>query len=114
MDWIGLWVLECDRVNITEGEPEDRQMTTGLHTVRDIFCIKCQRMLGWKYVGFYLAEGVKGNGVSVNVVNIRIRLTNLVKDIRRCGFLDLSSNYRILILTLNELGQVHPGKKSAG
>lgn len=25
-------------------------MTTGKHTVRDISCIKCQKVLGWKYV----------------------------------------------------------------
>jgi len=36
-------------VNITEGPPEDRPMTTGLHTVRDISCGKCKTVLGWKY-----------------------------------------------------------------
>ena len=24
-------------------------MTTGLHTVRDIICIHCSNVLGWKY-----------------------------------------------------------------
>ena len=38
------------RVNIVEGKPCDRQMTTGNHTVRDIYCIKCGVTLGWKYV----------------------------------------------------------------
>ncbi|KAH8100524.1 yippee-like protein [Cristinia sonorae] len=37
-------------VNVIEGEPNDRQMTTGNHTVRDIYCIKCGTTLGWKYV----------------------------------------------------------------
>ncbi|KAG8927370.1 hypothetical protein FRC03_000111 [Tulasnella sp. 419] len=36
-------------VNIECGEPSDRSMTTGLHTVRDIKCIKCGCILGWKY-----------------------------------------------------------------
>ena len=36
-------------VNVTEGEPCDRPMTTGQHTVRDISCIKCNTVLGWKY-----------------------------------------------------------------
>ncbi|KZT52751.1 yippee-like protein [Calocera cornea HHB12733] len=36
-------------VNVVEGAPEDRAMTTGLHTVRDIFCVKCNQTLGWKY-----------------------------------------------------------------
>jgi len=36
-------------VNITEGEPEERNMTTGAHIVRDIACLKCETTLGWKY-----------------------------------------------------------------
>lgn len=41
-------------VNITEGEPCERAMTTGHHTVRDIYCCKCGSTLGWKYVSVYL------------------------------------------------------------
>ena len=37
-------------MNVIEGEPNDRQMTTGNHTVRDIYCCKCGATLGWKYV----------------------------------------------------------------
>jgi len=37
-------------VNVIEGEPSDRPMTTGNHTVRDIYCVKCGTTLGWKYV----------------------------------------------------------------
>lgn len=49
-----------DRVaNINLGEPEDRHMITGMHTVRDIRCDKCDTILGWKYVS-------KGEG-GVNV-----------------------------------------------
>src|ERR1700742_3575650 len=36
-------------VNVIEGEPNDRPMTTGNHTVRDIYCCKCGVTLGWKY-----------------------------------------------------------------
>jgi hypothetical protein len=43
-------------VNIFEGHNQDRQMTTGLHTVRDIFCNHCNRVLGWRYVKAYEAE----------------------------------------------------------
>lgn len=41
-----------DSVNIECGEPSDRSMTTGLHTVRDIQCVKCGIILGWKYVSY--------------------------------------------------------------
>ncbi|KAH8549301.1 hypothetical protein BGW37DRAFT_502590 [Umbelopsis sp. PMI_123] len=38
-------------VNIDHGDPEDRTMITGLHTVRDISCSKCKTIVGWTYVG---------------------------------------------------------------
>ncbi|KAF8740657.1 hypothetical protein AX14_007793 [Amanita brunnescens Koide BX004] len=43
-------------VNIIEGEPNDRPMTTGNHTVRDIYCCKCETTLGWKYVRTLVRE----------------------------------------------------------
>ncbi|KAI9672813.1 MAG: hypothetical protein M1831_000248 [Alyxoria varia] len=36
-------------VNIIEGEPQERSMTTGKHIVRDISCRQCKRNVGWKY-----------------------------------------------------------------
>ena len=38
------------RVNIYTGEADDRDMRTGKHTVRDVFCRVCHTVLGWKYV----------------------------------------------------------------
>ncbi|XP_031110396.1 protein yippee-like [Ipomoea triloba] len=36
-------------VNVTSGPNEDRMMMTGMHTVADIFCVKCGSIVGWKY-----------------------------------------------------------------
>eukprot|EP00127_Corallochytrium_limacisporum_P004099 Clim_evm44s157 gene=Clim_evmTU44s157 len=36
-------------VNVTLGDTEDRVMTTGLHTVVDVCCTRCNTVLGWKY-----------------------------------------------------------------
>ena len=36
-------------VNVNESQPEERQMTTGRHTVRDISCCQCGTVVGWKY-----------------------------------------------------------------
>ncbi|XP_078445202.1 protein yippee-like [Wolffia australiana] len=36
-------------VNIYAGRKEERLMTTGMHTVADIFCVRCGSILGWKY-----------------------------------------------------------------
>ncbi|KAK3252404.1 hypothetical protein CYMTET_38295 [Cymbomonas tetramitiformis] len=36
-------------VNVSVGQREERIMTTGLHTVCDIFCTRCSRLVGWKY-----------------------------------------------------------------
>ena len=38
------------RINAREGKGEDRHLLTGKHTVCDVFCIQCHRLLGWKYV----------------------------------------------------------------
>ncbi|KAI4328945.1 hypothetical protein L6164_021257 [Bauhinia variegata] len=40
-------------MNVKEGAKEDRQLTTGLHTVADVFCCDCGEDLGWKYIKAY-------------------------------------------------------------
>ncbi len=40
-------------VNITTGPPEDRILITGLHTVSDISCKRCQALVGWTYAKAY-------------------------------------------------------------
>lgn len=49
-----LYIPRAFSVNVIEGEPSDRPMTTGNHTVRDIYCCKCGITLGWKYVSYFL------------------------------------------------------------
>ncbi|KAL3742287.1 hypothetical protein ACJRO7_017724 [Eucalyptus globulus] len=39
-------------VNISIGPKEQRQLSSGLHTVNDIYCSSCQQLLGWRYVSF--------------------------------------------------------------
>ncbi|KAJ3009287.1 hypothetical protein HKX48_008066 [Thoreauomyces humboldtii] len=36
-------------VNVQEGTPRTTTMTTGVHTVKDIYCTACQALVGWKY-----------------------------------------------------------------
>eukprot|EP01100_Stratorugosa_tubuloviscum_P013505 TRINITY_DN678_c2_g1_i2.p1 TRINITY_DN678_c2_g1~~TRINITY_DN678_c2_g1_i2.p1 ORF type:complete len:111 (+),score=47.40 TRINITY_DN678_c2_g1_i2:371-703(+) len=36
-------------VNVSVGVLEDRFLTTGLHTVGDIYCNSCSTVIGWKY-----------------------------------------------------------------
>ncbi|CAL4924643.1 unnamed protein product [Urochloa decumbens] len=43
-------------VNITLGPIEERNFTTGRHTVNDIYCICCQEMLGWRYEKAYVGS----------------------------------------------------------
>lgn len=40
-------------VNITVGPPEDRRLITGLHSVCDIFCKRCETLIGWSYTKAY-------------------------------------------------------------
>ena len=42
-------------VNITQGDPGERNMTTGRHIVRDIMCKQCHETVGWKYDKAYEA-----------------------------------------------------------
>eukprot|EP00081_Caenorhabditis_elegans_P028304 NP_872097.1 Protein yippee-like B0546.4 [Caenorhabditis elegans] len=35
--------------NVVYGRCEHRKMTTGWHTVRDVFCVTCNQKLGWMY-----------------------------------------------------------------
>jgi hypothetical protein len=35
--------------HITESDPNERNMTTGRHVVRDIHCRQCKETVGWKY-----------------------------------------------------------------
>jgi len=37
-------------VNVYAGSKEERLMTTGLHTVSDIYCNGCMQLVGWRYV----------------------------------------------------------------
>lgn len=40
-------------VNVTIGPAEDRRLITGLHSVSDIFCKRCNSLLGWTYAKAY-------------------------------------------------------------
>ncbi|KAI9034466.1 peptidylprolyl isomerase [Hyaloraphidium curvatum] len=40
-------------VNVFEGPLEERSMTTGLHSVRDVYCSSCNTLIGWKYERAY-------------------------------------------------------------
>jgi len=39
--------------NLEEGEFEEREMRTGKHIVRDVYCSRCRYYVGWKYVSGY-------------------------------------------------------------
>lgn len=37
-------------VNVVSAAKEQRSMTTGLHTVSDLYCNGCMQLVGWTYV----------------------------------------------------------------
>ncbi|ORY34683.1 putative yippee-like protein [Naematelia encephala] len=45
----GRAILIQHAVNVYTGEAEEREMRTGKHVVRDVFCQVCHSVLGWKY-----------------------------------------------------------------
>jgi hypothetical protein len=36
--------------NVRAGEAEEREMRTGKHVARDVYCVGCDTIVGWKYV----------------------------------------------------------------
>lgn len=42
-------IPSCTRVNLSYSEVQDREMLTGRHMVRDVFCKNCDTKLGWMY-----------------------------------------------------------------
>lgn len=40
-------------VNVDMGHAEERPLMTGLHSVCDIFCKRCKRLVGWTYLKAY-------------------------------------------------------------
>ena len=47
-----IFLLTRGECTLLKGPKEDRLMTTGLHTVTDIYCNQCLQIVGWKYVSF--------------------------------------------------------------
>lgn len=37
--------------NVTQGEPEESEMTTGKNKTRKLYCGGCSEYLGWTYIG---------------------------------------------------------------
>ncbi len=69
-------VLNC-RVNVSVGPQEDRMMTSGRHTVADIYCNCCQQLVGWKYVLFtYTHLLASAFGCQYHVIRLSQKLFN--------------------------------------
>ncbi|KAK2616443.1 hypothetical protein QQS21_000685 [Conoideocrella luteorostrata] len=47
--WHGKAFLIDTVFNVGYGEPQEREMTTGHHVVRDISCKRCHETVGWTY-----------------------------------------------------------------
>ncbi|KAI8369281.1 Yippee/Mis18 [Radiomyces spectabilis] len=43
-------------VNITRGKAVDLAMATGIHTIRNISCAKCDTVVGWVYIKAFNEE----------------------------------------------------------
>ncbi|CAN6891502.1 unnamed protein product, partial [Brassica oleracea] len=46
---LGSFGFCVDRANVYAEKKEDRMMMTGLHTVADIYFVKCGSYVGWRY-----------------------------------------------------------------
>ncbi|CAO3699659.1 unnamed protein product [Rhizopus stolonifer] len=62
-------------VNIEYGKIEDRQMSTGLHRVKDVFCGHCSVLLGWAYIEAFNVVNKYKEGKFVLEKNLLIDLS---------------------------------------
>uniref|UniRef100_A0A1I7UH07 Protein yippee-like n=1 Tax=Caenorhabditis tropicalis TaxID=1561998 RepID=A0A1I7UH07_9PELO len=66
--------------NITHGELGRREMTTGLHIVRDVFCSVCKKKLGWMYeMALVKSQEYKEGQVILENANM-IKISNEIRD----------------------------------
>jgi hypothetical protein len=60
-------------VNVSIGPPEDRLLITGLHSVCDIFCKRCNSMVGWTYARAYeTSQKYKEGKFIVEKINLHL------------------------------------------
>ncbi|EGT50622.1 hypothetical protein CAEBREN_18899 [Caenorhabditis brenneri] len=66
--------------NVSHGALGKREMTTGLHIVRDIFCVTCNKKLGWMYEqALVQSQTYKEGQVILEDANM-IRISLEIKD----------------------------------
>mmetsp|Transcript_8111 Transcript_8111/g.16854 ORF Transcript_8111/g.16854 Transcript_8111/m.16854 type:complete len:308 (-) Transcript_8111:359-1282(-) len=60
-------------MNVRIGPPEDRLLMTGLHSVNDIFCLRCKNMVGWTYSRAYeTSQKYKEGKFIVEKINLHL------------------------------------------
>jgi hypothetical protein len=88
-------------VNVNVGEKEDRMMTTGLHSVCDIFCVACGSILGWKYV--------RTTVLGFTSIYIHSSILLVLDIVRACMFL-LSNNCLVKLVAFDKSQRYKEGK----
>ncbi len=81
----GKGVLFHNAFNYTLDLPREQAMTTGLHTIRDVRCGRCNQYVGWRYekaeheaeyykVGKFIIEAERVRSVTGFISEIQARL----------------------------------------
>lgn len=66
--------------NVSHGELGKREMTTGLHIVRDVFCAVCKKKLGWMYEMALVNSQVYKEGQVILENALIIKISTGIKD----------------------------------
>ncbi|WZZ77765.1 hypothetical protein YC2023_098337 [Brassica napus] len=75
---LGSFEFCVDRANVYAEKKENRMMMTGLHTVADIYFVKCGSYVGWRYeFGFEKNQQYK-EGKSILESYLNLGSANLV------------------------------------
>ncbi|WZZ77848.1 hypothetical protein YC2023_098420 [Brassica napus] len=99
---LGSFEFCVDRANLYAEKKENRMMMTGLHTVADIYFVKCGSYVGWRYeFGFEKNQQYK-EGKSILESYLNLGSASLVGNEFPIVFLSCVTKQKILISDLLE------------
>eukprot|EP00347_Sterkiella_histriomuscorum_P002552 403367709 len=99
-------------MNVQMGPSEDKQLATGMHQVRDVYCVSCLQVIGWTYVRAYVdSEKYKEGKTVIEKFYIKKKFENVVPPLKEQKEQKLLQDFNEAIYQQN-LGVLNNGESS--
>lgn len=100
-------------VNVKIGPAEDRLLITGLHSVSDIFCKRCEALVGWTYSRAYEnSQKYKEGKFIVEKINLHLEESDYYDVAPPAG--ERKDRFRARSISWGSDGHHHRGSSGAG